>query len=111
MLKDKKSRGIPEEKITEDALEVMHLVIENPMISQRLMAKKLGFSIGKVNYCLKALVDVGYVKLQNFKKSEKKIKYMYIVTPKGIKEKIAITKRFIEKKQLEYDKLVSFLNK
>lgn len=107
----KTSKNIEGDIITEDALEVMHLLEKDPNLSQRLLAKKSGFSIGKVNYCLKALVDVGFIKLHNFSKSSKKLKYAYIITPRGIKEKIIITKRFIDKKQIEYDKLVSFLNK
>ena len=55
--------------ITEDALDVMHLIEKNPEITQRLMSSKFGFSIGKVNYCLKALVDIGYIKLENYKHS------------------------------------------
>ncbi len=78
--------------------------------SQREIAQKTGFSIGKVNYCLKALLDVGFIKMKNFSKSSNKINYVYILTPKGIKEKSVITKKFIIKKKQEYDKLNSYLN-
>ena len=98
------------ESITEDALDVMHLVEKNPEITQRLIAKKSGFSIGKVNYCIKALIDVGFIKIQNFKNSQEKLKYSYILTPKGIREKVEITKKFIAKKQQEYDKLNLYIN-
>ena len=94
-----------------DQFEVLRKIQKAPNSSQRKIAEELGFSLGKLNYCLKALVDVGFIKLHNFSKSSKKLKYAYIITPRGIKEKIIITKRFIDKKQIEYDKLVSFLNK
>ena len=97
--------------ITEDILEVMHILDTDPKISQRVIAKQSGFSIGKVNYCLKALGNVGYIKLQNYNKSDNKIAYAYILTPKGIKEKIRITNKFIARKQQEYDKLVSYISK
>lgn len=97
--------------ITEDTLDVMHLIQEDPRISQRLIAKKSGFSIGKVNYCLKALTDIGYIKLHNFSNSNTKTSYAYVLTPKGIREKISITKKFIDKKQQEFDKLNSYINK
>jgi len=78
--------------------------------SQRQIAQKTGLSIGKVNYCLKALIDIGFIKIDNFTKSNQKINYAYILTPKGIKEKAVITKQFIIKKKQEYDKLNSYIN-
>tara|TARA_B100000780_G_C21073733_1_gene432161 strand:- start:1001 stop:1312 length:312 start_codon:yes stop_codon:yes gene_type:complete len=102
---------IESKSITEDALDVMHILEEDPRTSQRLIAKQSGFSIGKVNYCLKALVDIGYLKLQNYNKSDNKAGYAYVLTPKGIKEKLAITNKFIAIKQQEYDKLSSYINK
>ena len=98
-------------KITEDQLDLMHHIQNDSNASQRQIAKKTGFSIGKVNYCLKALLDLGFVKMQNFSKSSKKMNYVYILTPKGIKEKSVITKKFIIKKKQEYDKLHSYINK
>ena len=97
--------------ITEDTLDVMHLVEEDPKISQRLIASKSGFSIGKVNYCLKALMDIGYIKLNNISKTSSKTNYVYILTSKKKKKKITITKSFIIKKQQEFDKLTSYINK
>lgn len=70
------------------------------------LAKELGFSVGKVNYILKALVEKGFVKMQNFTSSTSKRKYKYLLTPEGIKEKIALTEAFIERKKTEYDALV-----
>ncbi len=99
------------EHISEDALDVLHLIQENSNISQRRLAKNTGFSLGKVNYCLKALLDIGFIKMQNFQNSNNKLKYVYILTSKGVYEKTIITKRFIIKKQQEYDKLNSYINK
>ena len=98
------------ESITEDQLDLMHLIEKDSNASQRLIAKNTGFSVGKVNYCLKALVDIGFIKVHNFKRSSKKIDYAYILTPQGIKEKAAITKQFIIKKKQEYDKLKTYIN-
>ena len=96
--------------ITEDQLDLMHLIEKDGEASQRLIAQNTGFSIGKVNYCLKALVDIGFIKIQNFSNSTQKLNYAYILTPKGIKEKAAITQKFLIKKQQEYDKLKSYIN-
>lgn len=98
------------QSITEDQLSLMHHIQNDTNASQRQIAKKTGFSIGKVNYCIKALIDIGFIKVHNFNKSSQKINYVYILTPKGIKEKTAITKKFILKKKQEYDKLDSYIN-
>lgn len=98
------------EVITEDQLDLMHIIECNSNASQRHIAKKTGLSTGKVNYCLKALMDIGFIKIDNFSKSNQKIRYVYILTPKGIKEKTAITKQFIIKKKKEYDKLKSYID-
>ena len=95
--------------ITEELLELMHIVQKNPNISQRQLAKEIGLSIGKVNYCLKALIDIGFIKVDNFNNSNQKIKYAYILTPKGIQQKIYITKQFIAKKLQEYEKLKKYI--
>ena len=97
--------------ITEDQLDLMHIIEKDGKASQRQIAKNSGFSIGKVNYCLKALIDIGLIKILNFSNSNNKINYAYILTPKGIQEKTAITKQFIIKKKQEYDKLNSYINK
>ena len=75
------------QSITEDQLELMHYIEKGTSISQRQIAKNIGFSIGKVNYCLKALLDIGFIKVHNFNKSGKKLGYVYILTPRGIKQK------------------------
>lgn len=86
-------------------LELVRLIEANPSVSQRELASKLGVSLGKVNYCLKALVDVGWVKAGNFAKSNNKLGYAYVLTPTGIKEKAAITARFLMHKQAQYKRL------
>jgi EPS-associated MarR family transcriptional regulator len=92
--------------------KLLSLLEENPDISQRKMAEAMGVSVGKINYCIKALVNVGHIKLKNFAKSANKIGYAYFLTPKGVKEKAAVTLRFLELKQKQYDKIkkeISFL--
>jgi len=78
---------------------------ENPDISQRELAEYLGVSVGKVNFVLGALIDRGLIKAENFKKSNNKAGYLYLLTPKGISEKVGITARFLARKQAEYDRL------
>ena len=98
-------------KISEDELKLLHLIEKNECRSQRELADKTGISLGKINYCLSALIDIGYVKVKNFSNSSNKIKYIYILTPKGIRNKTIITKNFINKKKLEYEILMSYLDK
>ena len=99
-----------EQSITEDQLDLMHIIEKDGKASQRLISQNSGFSIGKVNYCLKALIDIGFIKINNFNNSNKKLNYAYILTPKGIQEKTVITKQFIIKKKQEYDKLNSYID-
>jgi len=77
----------------------------NPNISQRDLAKKVGISLGKTNYCLKALIAAGWVKAGNFSKSKNKTAYAYFLTPKGFGEKAEVTLRFLANKQLQYEVL------
>lgn len=86
-------------------LTLMRKLAQNPNLSQRELAAALGVSLGKVNYCLKALVEVGWVKAGNFVRSNNKAGYAYLLTSKGIAEKAALTSRFIEYKQQQYDSL------
>jgi len=102
---------IKDQSITEDQLDLMHVIEKDGKASQRLISQTCGFSIGKVNYCLKALIDIGFIKINSFNNSNNKLNYAYILTPKGMQEKTAITKQFIIKKKREYDKLNSYLNK
>jgi EPS-associated MarR family transcriptional regulator len=101
---------IKNQSISEDQLDLMHIIEKDRKASQRKLSQSTGLSIGKVNYCLKALVDIGFIKIHNFNNSNNKLNYAYILTPKGIQEKTAITKQFIIKKKQEYDKLNSYLN-
>ncbi len=78
----------------------------NPKLTQRQLAEILGVSLGKTNYLVKSLLDVGWLKLENFRKSDNKMGYIYLLTPMGIAEKAAITRRFLERKRSEYERLV-----
>tara|TARA_B100000674_G_C37661992_1_gene832936 strand:- start:406 stop:732 length:327 start_codon:yes stop_codon:yes gene_type:complete len=90
----------------QDNFEVLRQIYNNPKSSQRKMAEDLGFSLGKLNYCLKALKDKGYVKINNFKKKKDKINYIqYILTPEGIAERTKLTINFMKRKMKEYDDL------
>tara|TARA_B100001123_G_C14565873_1_gene732242 strand:+ start:139 stop:471 length:333 start_codon:yes stop_codon:yes gene_type:complete len=87
-------------------LNLLRLINKNPNASQRKLASELGFSLGKLNYCLRSLQKKGLVKLQNFQKQSNKIKYLrYIVTPKGISERTKLTINFMKRKMNEYDEL------
>ena len=86
-------------------LRVMRVIEENPTATQREIAQELNVSLGGVNYCLKALVDRGLVKLNNFAKSERKLGYAYILTPEGVSEKAKITVRFLKRKIADYELL------
>ena len=97
------------EPVSEELIELMHIVQENPNITQRQLAKEIGTSIGKVNYCLKGLIDIGFIKVENSNNSNQKLKYAYILTPKGIQQKIIITKQFIAKKIQEHIKLMEYI--
>ena len=105
-----KHKNNNKDRVTEDELDVMWLIDKDPTISQRQMADSLDMSLGKVNYCLSALVEVGFVKLGNFQRSNTKMGYLYLLTPSGVKAKLEITKRFLKNKQLEHDKLYNYLN-
>ena len=98
------------QSITEDQLDLMHIIQGDNHASQRQIAHQTGLSIGKVNYCLKALIDIGFIKVDNFSKSTQKINYAYVLTSKGIQEKAVITKQFILKKKQEFDKLNSYID-
>ncbi len=83
----------------------MHFLNDNPDLTQRELAVKLGISVGGLNYCLNALMDRGLVKMQNFRHSKNKFGYVYLLTPKGISERITLTSKFVERKQAEYKAL------
>ncbi|VVD60317.1 MarR family transcriptional regulator [Pandoraea iniqua] len=83
----------------------MRILSENPDLTQRELAEKLGVSVGGLNYCLKSLMEKGWVKMLNFAHSKNKFGYMYILTPRGIVEKANLTSRFLKRKMEEYDAL------
>ncbi|MCS6972116.1 MAG: MarR family EPS-associated transcriptional regulator [Leptospiraceae bacterium] len=85
--------------------KLFKLIAENPHISQRELSRALGISLGKANYCLKALIEKGWVKVQNFKNNKNKWGYLYLLTPSGIEEKARVTMRYLKRKMQEYDEL------
>jgi EPS-associated MarR family transcriptional regulator len=95
----------------QDHFDVLRKIQNKPESTQREMAEELGFSLGKLNYCLKALEQKGLVKIKNFKNNPNKINYFYVLTPKGISEKTKLTINFMKKKMREYDELKSELKK
>ncbi len=84
---------------------VLHLLEEQPELTQRELAQKLGISLGGVNYCLKALIQIGHIKVDNFKKNPNKSVYLYLLTPQGIAEKSKLTASFLKRKMIEYQAL------
>ena len=86
-------------------LSVLRLLEKNPRLTQRQLSAELGVSLGKTHYIVKSLIDVGLIKLDNFQRSNNKLGYAYLLTPKGIAEKASITVRFLARKQDEYKRL------
>jgi len=87
------------------AFRVMRLLQANPDLTQRELAKSLGMSVGGLNYCLNALIEKGWVKVQNFSQSKNKFGYVYLLTPSGMAQKAALTSHFLQRKMQEYDAL------
>ena len=98
-------------KNDQDHFDVLRRLEKSPESSQRELAEKLDFSLGKLNYCLKALQFKGLVKIENFKRNPKKINYIYVLTPKGISQKTKLTLNFMKRKMREYDELKAELKK
>ena len=99
-------------KNEQDQFEVLRKIEKVKKSSQRKLAGELGFSLGKLNYCLKSLQKKGLVKLKNFQKQPNKIKYLkYVITPKGISERTKLTMNFMKRKMKEYDELKKELEK
>lgn len=94
----------------ENRYRLLKLLEQNPSLNQRELAKAMGISLGKTNYCLNALIERGLVKVGNFRRSKSKMNYAYCLTPKGFEEKAKITLRFLKRKQAEYTALVKELN-
>ena len=98
-------------KDNQDYLNLLRKIKKKPKSSQRELADELGFSLGKLNYCLKALKTKGLIKIRNFTTNPKKIHYIYVLTPKGIVEKTKLTINFMKRKIEEYDELKRELKK
>lgn len=95
-------------KLQEDTyFRVMRLLQENPDLTQRELAQRLGVSVGGLNYCLKALMEKGLVKMQNFQQSKNKFGYVYVLTPTGMAERAALASRFLRRKIEEYEALTA----
>ena len=90
---------------TEAHLQILRLIEGRPDLTQRQIAEELGISLGKTNYCLKALIAKGLVKAKNFSRNPDKVGYAYLLTPEGFREKVRITRDFIRRKQAEYEAL------
>ena len=100
-----------------DQLDILRKLVKNPSITQRKLAKELGFSLGKLNYCMKSLRDKGLVKIQNISKNKNKFNpksknnYFYILTPAGLAKKTRLTLSFMKRKMKEYDELQKEIKK
>ena len=92
-------------KNSQDEFELLRKLNLKTKRSQRELAKDLGFSLGKLNYCIKALKEKGLIKIKNFEKNKNKLNYIYILTPKGLAEKTSLTINFMKRKMKEYDEL------
>ena len=97
-------------KNSQDHFEILRKISKNPEASQRELAEELGFSLGKLNYCIKELQNKGLIKIKNFNKNKKKINYLNILTPHGISSKTKLAINFMKKKMKEYDDLKAEIN-
>ena len=95
----------------QDHFNVLRKIQKKPETSQRELAEELGFSLGKLNYCLKALKFKGLIKINNFRKNPKKVNYIYILTPEGVAAKTKLTINFMKRKMKEYEELVKEIKK
>ena len=95
----------------EVSYKLFKLIEQQPDLSQRELAKEMGISLGKTNYCLKGLMEKGWLKARNFKNSNNKIAYAYVLTPNGLREKTKITARYLKRKVREYETLKSEIEK
>jgi len=95
----------------QDYLNILREIDRKPESSQRRLAGKLGFSLGKLNYCLNALKDKGLIKISNFKRNPNKINYIYVLTPSGLSQKTQLTLKFMKRKMKEYEELKKEIKK
>jgi len=91
--------------------KILKNIEDNPNMTQRQLAEELGVSLGKINYLIKALLDIGWVKIDNFRKSDNKVGYIYLLTPKGLAQKTIITQLFLQRKLEEYENLKDEIKK
>ena len=96
--------------VNEDNLNILRRIVKNPKASQRELAENLGFSLGKLNYCLQKLKEHGLIRIKRFNDSENKIGYMYALTPRGMRERTKLTINYMKQKMIEYDELKKELN-
>jgi len=89
----------------EGHLRILKIVSEEPDITQRQLAERLGVSLGKTNFLIRALLEKGLIKAGNFRRAENKLKYLYLLTPKGVGEKLRLTRAFLVRKEAEYEAL------
>lgn len=89
----------------QENLDLLRKISKQPRVSQRILADELGFSLGKLNYCLNSLRKKGLIKIKNFKNNKNKLNYIYILTPKGITKKTMLTVNFMKRKMREYEEL------
>lgn len=94
-----------EHSLEDTHFRLLRLIETRPELSQRDLARELGTSLGKVNYCLNALIDTGFVKVRNFRNNRNKLSYAYLLTPRGIESKASITMQFLKRKTAEYETL------
>jgi len=111
MNKKTNNQGSIKKASNQDHFNVMRELQKQPKTSQRDLAGQLGFSLGKLNYCLKALQQKGLIKIKNFQKNSNKLNYIYVLTPKGIAEKTKLTINFMKRKMKEYEELKEELRK
>ena len=91
--------------------KLLKILKDNPEMTQRQLSRELGLSLGKTNYVIKALIDKGWLKLNNFKRSDKKLGYIYLLTPTGISEKTVLAQNFLRRKSDEYNRLKEEIEK
>lgn len=104
----KKNKKLQKSPMSSDIhFKLLDILEKNPELSQRLLSRELGISLGSINYCIRALIEKGQVKVHNFKNNSNKIGYVYLLTPQGISEKIKMTKDFLKKRINEYEELQS----
>lgn len=89
----------------EISYKLLKLIEEEPHLSQRVIATRMGVSLGKTNYCLKSLIEKGFIKARNFYNNNNKVGYIYVLTPSGVEEKISVTYRFLKRKMEEYEEI------